>query len=112
MLGLIAGRRQRNPAGVLAVIAGVASDVAGAVGGVVVVTVTSGAEPNGGQGSTTRMGATHAPSRSPSVVVKTVGSDRGGSRPRNAESASNSSSRTGHRHRPRHLDPSEEDDEL
>jgi hypothetical protein len=44
LLGLIAGRRQRNPAGVLAVIAGVASDVAGAVGGVVVVTVAAGAD--------------------------------------------------------------------
>jgi hypothetical protein len=44
LLGLTAGRRQRNPAGVLAVIAGVASDVAGAVGGVVVVTVASGAD--------------------------------------------------------------------
>ena len=39
------GRRfQRNPAGVLAVVAGVAIDVSGAVGGVVVVAVASGAD--------------------------------------------------------------------
>jgi hypothetical protein len=35
---------QRNPAGVLAVVNGVATDVTGAVGGVVVVAVASGAD--------------------------------------------------------------------
>jgi len=39
-----AGRRQRYPAGVLAVVAGVAIDVTGAVGGAVVVAVASGAD--------------------------------------------------------------------
>jgi hypothetical protein len=38
------GRRQRYPAGVLAVVAGVAIGVAGAGGGVVVVAVASGAD--------------------------------------------------------------------
>jgi hypothetical protein len=41
--GPLLGRRQRYPAGVLAVVAGVAVDVSGAVGGGVVVTVASGA---------------------------------------------------------------------
>jgi hypothetical protein len=41
---LTAGRCQRNPGGVLAVVAGVAIDVSGAVGGVVVVAVASGAD--------------------------------------------------------------------
>jgi hypothetical protein len=43
----LAGRSavfQRNPAGVLAVVIGVATDVTGAVGGVVVVTVAGGAD--------------------------------------------------------------------
>jgi hypothetical protein len=37
-------KRQRYPAGVLAVVAGEATDVSGAVGGVVVVAVASGAD--------------------------------------------------------------------
>jgi hypothetical protein len=37
-------KRQRYPAGVLAVVAGEATDVSGAVGGVVVVAVDSGAD--------------------------------------------------------------------
>ncbi|MDT5119888.1 MAG: hypothetical protein QOE30_5627, partial [Mycobacterium sp.] len=41
---LTAGRRQRNPGGVLAVVSGLAIDVSGAVGGVVVVAVASGAD--------------------------------------------------------------------
>jgi len=44
LLGLTAGWRQRNPGGVLAVVSGLAIDVRGAVGGVVVVAVASGAD--------------------------------------------------------------------